>query len=334
MKKWIEKLKKKDGWVTLVVIFVLSTMLPIFLFFFVEMNYLYGVKDKAQYIADDMSSSAVRSLSQLKLNGGKVEIDPIEATEVANELLKENYDLNDDFSLKQDSMLREAPIVKTYVINPSSNSGESFTTDEGYTYTIYEPTVIVYTSIKPKGVFFNRLVNIQTLSMHVIKKINTQANNSSSPSTPTEPVIVRYTIPSPDISHIPDQGTFTGKRTITVGGVVYFDGRFANGKFDKQGQLYDVNGKIVYDGTWLNGVYDGNGIVYNPNGTKFYEGSTLNGVPNGNGTYYGEDGIEDYKGQFEDGYRQGFGNTNNGNNNGNNSVTADKLIFEKIYFDE
>jgi hypothetical protein len=335
MKKWIEKLKKKDGWVTLLIIFVLSTMLPIFLFFFVEMNYLYGVKDKAQYIADDISSSAVRSVDATKLTSGVVAIDEVEAKDVATSVFIKNYDLNDDLSIKGKSMLRENPTLKVYVINPTTNTGESFTTDEGYTYTIYQPSVIVYTSIKPKGVFFNRLVNIQTLSMHVIKSQTTQQTApTTTPTDTTTPIVIQYTIPAPDLSYIPDQGTFTGKKTITVNGVTVYDGKLSNGKFDAKGKLYDQSGKLIYDGSWTNGVYDSSGTVYNPDGSTFYQGNITNGVPNGQGSYYGTDGVLDYQGQFDNGYVTGKGSSSSNSNNPKGTINAIVLLFEKVYFEK
>ena len=362
MKKWIRKLKEKDGWITLLIIFVLSTILPIFLFFFVELNYLYGLKDNAQYIADNSASSAVRSINQEQFNAGIIEINNDEAKEVSTELFKRNYKLNDDLTVNEDSMLREDPAFKTYVINPVSDAGEPFTTDEGYTYTIYHPTVIVYTSVKPKGVFFNKVVNLQTISIHEVKKKNVETRSETSNPTepsptptsppPTEPSpnpnVTRYIIPIPDISHIPSQGNFTGYRRITDGtGKVLYEGRWSNGKFHGFGTLYDANGRLKYSGSWSNGLYNTHGTSYNADGSKFYEGNTANGVPDGYGTYYGSDGVMDYQGQFENGYREGWGTTyeeDGTSTSGNNTdvsnppppppMTMNDLLFEKVYTEE
>lgn len=311
MKKWIEKGKEKKGWVTLVILLVVSVSLPIFLFFFVENSYLFSQKDKAKDIADNIASSAVRSIDQTLLEEEqRVVINESEAYDVAMKLFQSNYKLNDDLSATESSHLRENPTIKIDV----RNSVGQFTTAEGLSYQVTKPTVIVYTSVKPKGIFFNRSVKIQTFSVYEIETRIVETDTNGNPKVPTVGEVVsikgsvQYTIPNPNISHIPNQGSFNGWKQIKDSkNTILYSGNLIKGKFNGYGILYDVNGFKVYDGNWTNGVYDKFGILYNPNGTTFYNGDTKLGVPYGYGTYYGADGNLDYQGDLVDGYREGYG---------------------------
>jgi len=351
-------LKKKDGWATIVIMIAISGILPIFLFFFVEMNYLYGMKDKAQYIADNIANASVRSVSEERLTAGEIEILEAEAVQIANELFKTEYKLNGDLTIGNSSTLRENPILKTYVVNTASEGGERFVTDEGFSIDVYHPSVIIYSSIKPKGVFFNRLVDLKTISVYqvrdnkvVVSEMMTMTNETNEKS---ETIALlnssgNYVIPIPDTSHIPNQGNYNGWKRITdSNNRVLYEGNFRNGVFHGYGVLYDVNGKRVYEGAWTNGYYDGFGRVYNPNGTFYYVGDIAMGIPNGYGTHYGSDGKMDYQGEFSNGYREGWGtsydedgNSSSGNYTDESNptepptpiLTIEELIFEKVYLE-
>lgn len=188
LKKWFSQLKQKDGWVSLLVMCFIAVLLPLFLFFLVEMNHLWSLKDKAQYINDNMASASVRSIDkELLAEEGIIKILPSEAEQVAEMILKESYQLNDDFSLPEKSFLKEPPVLKVYTVNHSSVEGMNFTTDEGRTFKIYEPTVIVYSSIKPKGIFFNRMVDMQSYSLFQIKiNPNIPTDEDGSSDNPTD----------------------------------------------------------------------------------------------------------------------------------------------------
>jgi len=336
----------------------IAVLLPLFLFFFVEMNHLWSIKDKAQYINDNMANASVRSINkELLAEEGIIEIIPSEAELVAENILKESYQLNDDFSLPEKSFLKESPILKVYTINHSSVEGIDFETDEGRTFKIYEPTIIVYSSIKPKGVFFNKLVDMQSYSLFQIKtnpnipivedssdESNSIDSGSGENPGATVPTAKKFTIPAPDISHIPDQQNFTGwRRIIGENGTIFYEGTLRNGKFNNYGVLYRADGTKVYEGAWSDGIYNGHGTIYNADGSIFYSGQTSIGVPNGFGAYYGSDGVIDYEGQFENGYREGWGtnfeedgSSSSGNHTDHSAppealLTPEHLMFEKIY---
>lgn len=193
MKKLFEKLKRKEGWATLVVIFVLSSILPVFLFFFVELNYLFGVKDQSQYIADNIASSAVRSIDQEKLKDIQIEIVEEEAVQTATDLFRASYRLNGDLSTGSRSNLREDPVLKVYVVNEVTQPGMPYVTDEGFQIDINRPTVIVYTSVKPKGVFFNRIVNIQSYSVYEANAILQTGNKTTTTTSPSKITTINRT---------------------------------------------------------------------------------------------------------------------------------------------
>lgn len=166
MKNVWRKITKKEGFMTLLIFLFITSMLPLFLFCFVEIQYLYQIKDKAQYINDHVASAAVRSIDTSLLSQGIIEINEQQAQEIGKKLFQINYHLQDDWALPSDSFLKAPPYFKIYVVN--SNVQSEFTTDEGVTFTISHPSVIVYSSIKPKGIFFNKLVNLQSYSIYEV----------------------------------------------------------------------------------------------------------------------------------------------------------------------
>lgn len=184
MKNIFLKLKEKDGFMSIIIMLFVSCLLPLFLFSLVEMNYYYSMKDKAQWVNDHMASSAVRSLNSTQLSAGTIEIDNTEAEERAKSILKSSYQLEDDLTINTDtSYLRESPILKVYVLN-EDRVGTDFTTDEGQLFHIKKPSVIVYSSIQPKGIFFNKLITLQSYSFYSVNSTTKSTTTTYQPPTP------------------------------------------------------------------------------------------------------------------------------------------------------
>lgn len=166
-KKYWNRLKRNDGFMSLVMLVVVSVLFPLFLFYFVEINYLYGVKDQIQGYTDSAASAAVMQVNREKIKEGIIELDDQKAEEYAKKILASNLRLNEDLSVTEGSLIKEDPIVRIYPVMPSDLGGKTeYVTPEGFKFTITNPTVIVYTEAQPQGIFYNRFVTIKSVSAY------------------------------------------------------------------------------------------------------------------------------------------------------------------------
>ncbi|WCF11403.1 cobalt ABC transporter permease (plasmid) [Paenibacillus thiaminolyticus] len=164
-------LKQRKGYISIIMIFFIATALPFLLFFFVELNHIYNMKDKFQSFADASASGAIMQLEREQVSDGKLILDKLEAERIAHELIKSNYALDEQMGVSIESPVTETPHVKVYTIGFESDGNRDeteFITEEGFVYSINNPTVIVYTESKPKGMFYSRFVNIRTISAYEI----------------------------------------------------------------------------------------------------------------------------------------------------------------------
>ncbi|MDF2879450.1 MAG: hypothetical protein K0R54_7 [Clostridiaceae bacterium] len=183
MKKFKNLLRDKSGSISIVTVILVSILLPLLLFIYVEFNYSLTIKERCQIINDNIASSAIMSIDETNLQDGMLEIDDIKAEEIATKLMAESYYLNSDLTLNNDSLLREEPELKVYVVNETSDYGTEFVTDEGYKFMIYNPSVIVYTNVKPRGIIFDKAIELQSLTVKQVQfdKSESQKSITSSP---------------------------------------------------------------------------------------------------------------------------------------------------------
>lgn len=166
-KRYWERLKRNDGFMSLVMLVVVSVLFPMFLFYFVEINYLYGVKDQIQGYTDSAAAAAVMQVNRERIKEGIIELDDQKADEYAKKILASNLRLNEDLSVTEGSLIKEDPIVRIYPVMPGDLEGKKeFVTPEGFKFSITNPTVIVYTEAQPQGIFFNRFVTIKSVSAY------------------------------------------------------------------------------------------------------------------------------------------------------------------------
>lgn len=185
MIKRLKALMKRKGYASILMIFMVAFTTPFFIFYFVEINHLYSMKDKYQAFADSAASGAVMQLEREQIHNGKLILDEEEAKLIANELIANNYNLTGDMEVTADSVVTESPTVKVYTVGFDEEVDDPpvvFVTDEGFTYNITNPTVIVYTVSKPKGIFYSHFVEIQTISAYEVSfKTGSDAQISSVP---------------------------------------------------------------------------------------------------------------------------------------------------------
>lgn len=291
--EWRNKMKEKNGWFTILMLLTLTAMFPIFLFFFVELNYYYAEKDQAVDIADNISSSAVRSLdTYLELENGvyveKYEINDTEAQTVARELFKANYSLNDDLTPTTHSHQQSNPTLKVYTVNQSG----SFTTDEGFQWNVTRPTVIVYTATQPKGLFFNKLVTLQTYSVFEVEAI---AEPTPPIETPANTIVINRTIY--DTSFTIQGNTINGQiiqdkvQGQTTNEIWLSDG--SKGTFEFT-QSRRANFTMTVNGQPISGVLTlGNGSNQNDmSGNHTFTINSYPGTYNANFTFFSKENIQ------------------------------------------
>ncbi|WPS85415.1 cobalt ABC transporter permease (plasmid) [Brevibacillus halotolerans] len=167
MIKRLKKMRDKKGYMSILMLILISGLLPLLLFYLVEITYLYGMKDKFQNFNDAAASAAVMQMEQEPLKDGVVKLIDQDAKNIVDQILAKNLRLHHDMTPSVDSFVKEAPLVKVYIVNhDGEDSPKEFLTDEGFVYSIKKPTVIVYSEVKPKGIFFNRFVTIKSLSAY------------------------------------------------------------------------------------------------------------------------------------------------------------------------
>lgn len=163
----LKKIRDRKGYTSIIILLFLAYLLPFLLFFFVEMNYLYGMKDTFQGYNDAAASAAVMQMEAEPKKDGYIVIDEVEAKNTVKKLFKENFGLNDDLTVNSQSLIKSDPMIKVYVVNHNPlDEAEEFVTDENYVYTITKSTVIVYSEVEPNGIFFNRFVKLKSLSAY------------------------------------------------------------------------------------------------------------------------------------------------------------------------
>lgn len=167
MKRYGLCLKKRDGFMSVIVILLLSVLFPLLLFFMVELEHYYGTRNQFQGYVDAAASAAVMQIHRDMLSEGFIEIDPKEAENYAKKVLATNLGLNDDLTVTESSLVQEEPLVHVYVVDPNDLEDEPiYEIPDGIRYEIEHPTVIVYMEAQPKGIFFNHFVNLKVVSAY------------------------------------------------------------------------------------------------------------------------------------------------------------------------
>ncbi|NMA49308.1 MAG: hypothetical protein GX947_06000 [Tissierellia bacterium] len=114
---------------------------------------------------DNIALSAISSIDKNYMSQGLLRINEDDAVEIAEKVFISNYYLNDDFSIKDFSPVSNTPLLKTYIINETNTN---FTTDEGVEFFIKNPTVIIYTECKPKGMIVSRNITLKNYSIYEV----------------------------------------------------------------------------------------------------------------------------------------------------------------------
>ncbi|MBP1308702.1 hypothetical protein JOD82_001722 [Paenibacillus sp. 1182] len=182
MFKRLKKIRDEKGFVSVLVIFAVSFILPFFIFHMIEMTYLYGMKDKFQNFNDAAASAGAMQIEKTAASNGDLKFKEDEVKHVVNRILSENYGLDANLNPQENSYITGVPIVKVSIVNQENDLPKEFSTPEGFKFEIKHPTVIVYTEVKPKGIFFNKFITIKSISaLEVSFKTGEQTELTNNP---------------------------------------------------------------------------------------------------------------------------------------------------------
>lgn len=146
-------LKNKKGISTIYVIVFLAIALPIMVFFTVDFPLMMATNRKVKATLDNAASTAILQIDETKASNGELFIDEVEAKKMAGRIIKETFVLNDDYSIKEGSLIVDTPTVNIVVFNNVKNT-IYYDTLNGK-FAINNPSVLVYAEVPVKGSFFS-----------------------------------------------------------------------------------------------------------------------------------------------------------------------------------
>lgn len=148
-------LKDKRGFVSIYMIMWMAVLIPILLFTFIDLtHYIYESKH-LKSVTDNATASAVTQIKEDLVPSGVLEIDEIRAEAVALKIFKKDLLLNDDLTPKENSVLKEKPMIQMHVLNITSEEGYDFETPAGVVK-IFKPSVVIYAEYPVSGLFYYR----------------------------------------------------------------------------------------------------------------------------------------------------------------------------------
>lgn len=157
MRKLIrEKLKNKQGVISIFTILWLAVLIPFLLFVTIDLSqYIYDYVH-LKNVTDNAAASAVTMVDNTLIPQGILQIDSTEATATAENVIASSLDLQPNLSPYLNSTLRAAPTIQVYVENITSTSGVVVSTPAG-DVTVFHPSVIVYADYPVKGLVFSNV---------------------------------------------------------------------------------------------------------------------------------------------------------------------------------
>lgn len=148
-------LKDNRGFISIYMIMWMAVLIPILLFTFIDLtHYIYESKH-LKSVTDNATASAVTQIKEELVPSGVLEIDEKNAEAVALKVLKQDLLLNDDLTPKENSILKEKPMIQMHVLNITSKDGYDFETPMGVVK-IFKPSVVIYAEYPVSGLFYYR----------------------------------------------------------------------------------------------------------------------------------------------------------------------------------
>lgn len=145
--------KSQKGITTIDTIVFLSIALPIMIFFTVDFPLMMATNRKVKATLDNAASTAILQIDETKVSQGELYIDEVESKKMALKVITETFNLNNDLTLKENSIIADTPIIDVVVINNVANT-KYYDTSNGR-FEIKNPSVLIYGEVPVRGTFFS-----------------------------------------------------------------------------------------------------------------------------------------------------------------------------------
>lgn len=143
----------KKGVTSIFTILWLAVLFPFLMFVVIDISHYTYEIIHLKAVTDNAAASAVTQIDESLVPQGVLQIDPTEATQVAETTLQTDLNLNSDWTPKDNSIFSGTPTVKINVVNVTSPTGINYPTPVG-NLTIYHPSVVIYAEYPLHGLFF------------------------------------------------------------------------------------------------------------------------------------------------------------------------------------
>lgn len=145
-------IKNNKGFTAIYVILFLAIFMPFMFFLTVDLPHFMSMNRKIKSTLDNATSTAVTRINEAKASSGVLEISEQEAKDIAMKVIIETFNLNDDLSLTDKSLIDNKPDIEIVVVNNISST-PTYTSPNG-TFYILNPSVIIYGEVPVKARFF------------------------------------------------------------------------------------------------------------------------------------------------------------------------------------
>ena len=160
----IHYLKNKNGFISILSVFLFLTIISMLFFVGFEFTNMSELKHKTTNITEEISKIASTQVNLINLSNGDIQFDDAKVEELINRILIKSFRLDENLNPTEISPLKSQPIVSIYTVDEIFNMNTEFTTDEGFTYFIEEPSIIVHIYLEPKGLLGDKVWTINAVS--------------------------------------------------------------------------------------------------------------------------------------------------------------------------
>lgn len=143
-----EILRREDGYVSVVFLLVTAAVVPIVLFFMIELHQGYMAKEKAEEIADNLAWGSAWSVQEEQLSQGELTLDTAEVERRIAEMMEAQFK-------DGPGLFKDRPVIEIAVKEAVSEEPMPVVAG-GTNFYSSEPSVVVSVSAPVKGLFLNK----------------------------------------------------------------------------------------------------------------------------------------------------------------------------------
>lgn len=154
----MNKIKNKDGFVSIVAIILGATFLITFLWLTLDLSYFVQQNRSTKNILDNASASAVTRVDESTLGSGDIKFLKNEVEEMAMSIIRNDLFLDENNNPLPQSPLREKPEIQVLVVdNVNKEFGTKVDVAGVKNIKVKNPSVIIYAKLPIRGLFLRDL---------------------------------------------------------------------------------------------------------------------------------------------------------------------------------